>query len=230
MRFLGYFFAVLLALVLLREVPVIGAIFRIPVLGFFAAAAVVSAIVARVGTGLTARRGLSRQVRELGQVETPAMRGKLGRLLLQSGKPREAVEPLEEAVEGDPESPEWRYRLGQARLESGDLEGGLASLEEALQLDERHAYGEVLLRAAEARAAAGDGEGGLSAVERFEVLQGPSPRSAFRRGEALRALGRGDEARDAFQEVGALAREVPGYQRREATGWALRAWWARLLG
>ena len=88
----------------------------------------------------------------------------------------------------------------------------------------------VLSVESEARAAAGDGEGGLSAVERFEVLQGPSPRSAFRRGEALRALGRGDEARAAFQEVGALAREVPGYQRREATGWALRAWWARLFG
>lgn len=230
MRFLGYFLAVMAALVLLREVPVVGAIFRVPVLGFFAAAAVVSALVARAGTWFAGRRRLAQQVRELGQVETPAMRGKLGRLLLQSGQARAALEPLAEAVEGDPGSAEWRYRLGQARLETGDLAGGLASLEEALALDERHAYGEVLLRTAEARRAAGDAEGSLGAAERFEALQGPSPRSAFRRGEALRALGRREEARAAFEAVGRLAREVPGYQRREASGWAARALWARTVG
>jgi len=228
-RFLGYFLAVMAALVVLREVPVVGAIFRIPVLGFFAAAAVVSAVVARAGTWYGARRRLARQVRELGQVETPAMRGKLGRLLLQSGRPREAVAPLEEAAAGDPESAEWRYRLGQARLESGDLAGGLAGLEEALALDERHAYGEVMLRASEARRRAGDAAGALAAAERFEALQGPSPRSAYRRGEALRDLGRGDEARAAFEAVGRLAREVPGYQRREALGWSARALRARLF-
>ena len=72
------------------------------------------------------------------------------------------------------------------------------------------------------------------AKRRLEALimrmrsEAPEDRPSLR--EALRALGRGDEARAAFQEVGALAREVPGYQRREATGWALRAWWARLFG
>lgn len=229
MRFLGYFLAVFVALFVLRQLPLVGGLFRVPLFGFFLAAILVSAVLAKGGAWWSAQRKLASQTRELGQVDTPQMRGKLGRLLLQNGRPAQALEPLGEAVAWEPENPEWHYRLGQALLRTGARDGGVEALARAAELDERHAYGEVLLLLGEARLGAGAPEEALASLDRFEVLQGPSPRSAYRRGRALAALGRKEEARSAYSEVSRLVAEAPKYQRGQAFGFQVRAAFARLL-
>lgn len=229
MRFLGYFLLVFAALFVLRELPILGGLFRIPLLGFFLAALVTSALVARAGALLAARAKLRSQVRELGTVDTPQMRGKLGRLLLQSGRAARAVAPLREAVEADPANVEWHYRLGSALLATGQAAEALSALERAAELQEGHAYGAVLLQLAQAAQLSDRAELALAALERFERLQGPTAEWAYRRGRTLKALGRAAEAREAFASLAGHVRRAPKYQKAEARGWAARGLWARLF-
>jgi len=226
-RFLGYFLLVFAALFVLRELPILGGIFRIPLLGFFLAAIVVSWGVARVGAALSARAKFTGQLRELGTVDTPQMRGKLGRLLLQSGRAREALEPLAEAAAADPQNVDWQFRLGCAHLATGEARAALPFLERAIDLNARHAYGGALLKLAEAQHLAGEGQAALAALDHYERLQGPTAESAFRRGLALKGLGAREEARAAFDTVAEHVRSAPRYQKAEARSWAARAVWAR---
>ena len=224
-RFLAYFFLVFVAMAVLRQLPVLGGVFRIPLLGFFLAAVVVSAVVAKGGEALARRAKLQRQLRELGEVDTPQRRGKLGRLLLQHNRPAAAVEHLRAAIAADPELVDWHYRLGMALLQAGDREGALESLLRARDLDEGFAYGGVLLQLSEAARVTGDLELALGSLERFEVLEGPNPEQAYRKGRVYRALGRPEEARATFDSIPALVKQVPGYQKTEARAWALRGFW-----
>ena len=68
----------------------------------------------------------------------------------------------------------------------------------------------------------------IETIARFERNHGPSPESAYRRGCAHRALGRREDERGAFAEVGRLARQSARYQRGEAAKWARLALLARL--
>lgn len=229
MRFLAYFFLVFVTLFVLRQLPLVGGLFQIPLVGFFLAAMVVSALVARGGQVMTNRAHAKRQMRELGEVDTPQRRGKLGRLLLQNGRAREAVDHLRAACDADEETVDWPYRLGVALLESGEAEEATMWLNKAREMDEGFAYGGVLLKLSEAALALGDFEAALEALERYEVFQGPSPEQAFRRGRVLKAMGRREEAKASLESVTQLAARAPKYQRAEARAWAARAFWAKLF-
>lgn len=226
-RFLGYFLLVFVALTLLRQVPVLGGIFRIPLFGFFLAAVVVSVVAARAGEALASRNKMQRQLKELGEVDTPQRRGKLGRLLLANGRAAQAVEPLRDAVAQDPETADWHYRLGMALLQTGAADEAVESLKDARSLDESFAYGGVHLQLSEALDAVGEGEAALESLDRFEKLQGVTPESAYRRGRVLKGLGRIAEAKAALGSVASLASGVPKYQRGEARIWAWRAFWGK---
>jgi len=226
-RFLGYFLLVFLALFVLRQVPFIGGIFRIPLLGFFLSAAVVSALGARTAQKLAERRRMAREARDLGAVDTPLRRGKLGRLLLSHGRAREAVEHLEVALAADPENVEWSYRLGLALLRTGDGPGAVRHLRDAVERDERHAYGDALLHLGLAELQTGEPEAALSALERLERLEGPTPEQMFHKGRVQKILGRRGEARESFKRLPQLVEEAPGYQKAKARKFALRALWTR---
>lgn len=230
LRLLGFFGLTAVAFVLLTKLPVVGGLARgVPLLGFFAAAAIVSAVLTRAGQRALARSRERALMRQLGAVETPYNKGKLGTLLLKQRSWRRAAPLLAEASAGEPRSAEWAFNLGRAELGAGRPAAAVAALERAVELDEEHAYGAALMRLAEARLASGDAAGSLAALDRLERNHGESPEGAFRRGRALQALGRGADARRAFGRVAELAREAVGYQRREAAGWALRAAAARYL-
>jgi len=183
----------------------------------------------RLGTAAGHRRRFQRMRRDLGQVDTPHNRGKLGALLLSQRRCAQAVPHLEAAVAGEPQSAEWRYRLGCAYLGARRREEAVEALTAAAELDEEHAYGAVLLRLVEALHGSGRHEEALAQVERFERGHGPTPESAYRRGLAHKALGRKDEAAASFDEVSRLAGGAARYQRAEARRFALRAFLARVV-
>lgn len=228
LRLVAFFFGVLVLLRILREIPLVGALFRIPLLGFWLAAILLSVLLSKLATDALDRRKRGALVRQLGAVDTPHNKGKLGTLFLSQGRAKRAIPLLEAAAAGEPESAEWAYRLGSAYLAARRPRQAIEALERALAMDEEHAYGAALMRLAEARAADGDLQGSLVTLERFERNHGPSPESAYRRGVALRASGRRDEARAAFGEVRELAHGAARYQRRSGSAWALRAFFARM--
>ena len=227
-RLIGFFALVLCALFVLRELPVIGALFRIPFVGFWLAAITVSLVATRLASLAVDRAKVRALERRLGAVETPHNQGKLGVLHASLRRHEQAVACLERAAAGEPEFTEWHYRLGISRLALRDLDGARRAFERALELCEDHAYGQALLRLCETQTRTGLGSEALAALVRFERARGPTPESAYRRGLALRLLGDGLAAKAAFDEVGTLARGLARYQQREGWRWSIRAWLARL--
>jgi len=228
LRLIGFFLIVFVALGVLRTLPVVGGIFAIPLFGFYLAAILVSVVGARLAKAAADRMKQKQLERELGGVDTPYNRGKLGLLMLQQGRAKLAVPHLEAALEADPSSDEFTYRLGLALLATGDLPGSIEMLERLTGRNEEHAYGGALLALARAQGAYGDGQGSLGTLDRHDRAFGPVPESAYWRGRVLRALGDRAAAAASFAAVGAIAADQPAYQRRAAATWRLRAQLARL--
>ncbi len=226
LRLIGFFVAILAVMQLLRHVPGLSFVFS-GLWGFWLTALIVSG----VGTWATNRavvsRRLERQRRALEAVDSAHHQGKLGSLLVASGRARAAVAPLEHAVASEPDSPEWRYQLGRALLRAGRAREAIDALAATARIDEEYAYGEVQLRLAEAHTRLGDAQRALGALDCFERNHGPSPESAYRRGVALRKLGRRAEARESFAHVGTLAARAVQFQRARNRGFVLRAFFAR---
>ncbi|MCA8979560.1 MAG: tetratricopeptide repeat protein [Planctomycetes bacterium] len=228
LRLVGFFLLVFAALFVLREVPYVGAPFRIPLLGFYLAAILVSVVGARLATAAADRAKQKRLERELGGVDTPYNRGKLGLLMLQQGRAQQAVPHLAAALEADPESEEFQFRLGLALLESGAAAEAVARLERVVERNEDYAYGAALLALSEARCRAGSARAALDAVEQHDRSFGPTAESCYRRGKALRAIGDRSGSARAFASIGEVASKLPAYHRRAATGWWLKAQLAKL--
>jgi hypothetical protein len=229
LRLIGFFLLVLAVMQLLRFVPFLGPIFRVPFLGFWGAAILCSAVASKLASDAVDRRRFRNRAQDLAAVDTPHNQGKLGLLLLSSGRARAAIEPLTRAVAGEPDSAEWSYRLGCALLEARRPGDAVAALERTARIDEEYAYGAVQLRLAEALRASGKHAEALAALERFERNHGDNPECAYRRGQVLKALGRRDEAVKSFARVPDLARTSARFQRGAARGWIVRAFLARLV-
>ena len=230
LRLVGFFVLVAVVASLLGRLPWIGPLFdHTGIFGLLLVAALISVVAGRVGERLVASRKLRAELRSLSAVGNAHTQGKIGALYLARGRARAALAPLAEAVRGEPDVAEWHYRLGLAHLALRDLQAALAEFERCVEIDEEHAYGAAQLRRAECLQRLGRAEAALEVLTLFERNHGPCPETAFRRGRALRALGRRDQARASFAEVGELARRATRYQRRSATLWALRANWARFV-
>ena len=227
LRLLGFFVLAYLLVSLLAGVPGIGWLFR-GFFGFWLAAILLGVALTRLSELGVRRARMGSRMRELEAVDSPHNQGKLGSLLLGGGSAARAVPHLERAVEGEPESAEWRYRLGQALLRTGQGARAVEVLQAAAAIDEEHAYGGVQLALAEARLRNGDAAGALAALDTFDRNHGPSPESAYRRGIALRKLGRRDEAAASLRKVGELASRAAKFKQQENRGWVLRAFFARI--
>ena len=229
LRLVGFFLLVLVALHVLRLIPIVGPIFDIPILGFWGAAILISVAASRWATFALDRRRISRRIRDLGHVDTPHNQGKLGSLYVAGRRYRAAIAPLERAVAGEPDVAEWKYRLGIALLELRRPREAVAALEAAAAIDEEHAYGLVLMRLAQAKLAAGDAAGAIEALDRRDRNHGPDAESAYRRGKAMKALGKRDEAQASFREASKLAGSAARFQRGAARKWAALAVLARVI-
>jgi len=62
------------------------------------------------------------------------------RVLLESGRPKEALERIEKALGQEPMSNEGLRLLGRARYEIGDIEGAIGAYHKALSIDERDVW------------------------------------------------------------------------------------------
>lgn len=230
LRLLGFFGLTFVVFLVLTRLPFVGRLAGgVPILGFFLAAALASRGLQLWVQAATNRRKEQALVRQLGAVDSPYNKGKLGSLLLLQRRYAKAVPLFADACAGEPESAEWHFKHGRALLRTRRAEEAVAALERAVELDEEHAYGAAMMHLAEARLAAGDVEGSLEALDRVERNHGDTPESAYRRGLALRAAGRKDEAKRHFARVGELAKAAVGYQKRTASLWSLRAAMARLI-
>ena len=127
LRLIGFFILVFMLMGILQHVPIVGAVFRIPFLGFWVTAILLSVVLSRLAVRTVDRRRFTSLQRQLGAVETPHNQGKLGMLLLNQGQYRRAIPQLQRACEGEPDSAEWHYRLGCALLGARRPEDAIAT-------------------------------------------------------------------------------------------------------
>ena len=228
-RLIGFFLVTFLVLQVLRLVPFIGGLFRMPLLGFFLASIVVSLAVSSYGSAALSRRQLRRRKRDLGNVDTPHNQGKLGSLTLAAGDARGAVGPLEKALAGEPQSLEWRWRLGLALLATARAAEAVTTLAPAYARDEDYAYGELAERYAEAQLRSGEASAALATLERIERHNGGSPRSAYLLGRTLRAQGEKQRARATFALVGERVSKLGRLKPKGSEWLALKAFAQRWM-
>lgn len=230
LRWLLYLGSIFVVMLVLRELPLIGGWFRIPLVGFFTSAALVGFLGRTWAEKALERRHTQNLIRRHGGVETPHNRGKIGSALEASGRFRAALPHFEAASEGEPDSAEWSWRRGRCLLELRRVEEATAALERALELDPEIGYGAARLQLAWAHLASGDGERALEAVELAERFHGPSPESAFKKARILKSLGRKEDAARSLAEVSSLAKSGAAYQRSANREWVSKAIWMRLFG
>jgi len=228
LRLVGFFALVLVAYRFLVVMPVVGPVLgRLGIFGYWAVAILVSVLLARLGEKLVQRALLKKRMRDLGVVETPNNEGKLGTMLLQSGRVRAAVPHLEAAFAGQPEVSDWAFGLGRAMLTLGKPEKAGSYFARVVADSPIHGYGGAYLGLADAALALGRAEGALEALDQHDQHHGANPKSLYLRGKALRALGRKDEARVAFGKVLELGSDLPKFQRKGYLSLAFKAMLAR---
>ncbi len=218
MQWIGFFIGALLLSSVMRHVPGIGGLFG-GIWGFWIAVLLLSAVTNWLTTRWLEYLRLRRGRAEFSQVDNAHNQGKLGTLLLQNGRSRAALGPLERAVAGDPHSAEWLYRLGSALRLCGEPARASVELEAALKIAPAHAWGEVGIELALARKAIGDDQGALQALQEREREHGESVRSAYLRGVLLSRRGKREESRAAFRQVGEIARRSPRFSRKGTLRW-----------
>ncbi|MCC7166655.1 MAG: tetratricopeptide repeat protein [Rhodospirillales bacterium] len=155
----------------------------------------------RQGEHLPAAQALRRFL-EIELHNVPALLA-LGRILIESGRAREAVAPLEQAMLLEPDDPLIRVELGNAHAALGENELARQRFDEALALDPLCAaaaanIGNLLF-------AANDLAGALEWHERAHKAKPDDARHINNRGVALKELGRIEEADQAFAQ--AIARD-----------------------
>ena len=104
LRLVGFFVLAALLAAVLGQVPLIGPLFRhTGLIGILISAALLSVLFTRVGERMLVARKLRSEIRALGEVGNARSHGKMGALYLARGRPRAALEHLEEAARGEPE-------------------------------------------------------------------------------------------------------------------------------
>lgn len=155
-----------------------------------------------------------------------AARSDLGRLLVEAGKPREALDHLEAAIQRMPDQAETLYVLGAARLGVGDHAQGRPAVERALALDPRLRYGEPYLTLADFYLERKEYAQAIPLLEECVGINASSVEGRYKLGQALWASGDAKGAEAILTEAVEIFPQLPGFRRRVARPWK---WKAQLL-
>ncbi|ASA21107.1 tetratricopeptide repeat protein [Paenibacillus donghaensis] len=151
----------------------------------------------------------------------------LARLLADRKRYSEAQPLLQSIEDRYAQSAEYWVELGHVHLMLGSTELGEAQMLKGLEINRRAQYGQPYLRLAEAFRRT-DQDKALHYVSQFQEIQSSSSEAYYLAGSMYKALGRTEEAKQAFAESTAVYRTLPGYKKRQERRWALRSFFAKL--
>lgn len=152
----------------------------------------------------------------------------LAEIWLDRMRPGRALELLDEARRRDPEDAELLFLTGLARYRGGNAEGALQPLVEAVERAPRMRFGAPFLVAGQALTALGRYEEAEDALARYVATNNSSIEGYVRLADVRRQRGDHSGARKALDQALETWTQIPGYHRRAAIGWWLRAQAARL--
>lgn len=229
LRLIGFFAAVWVVHRLLLFVPGIGPVLaKSSFFGFWLVAILVAVLSSGVLQRRLAIRRLARRRSELLAAGTPHNHGKVGLIDLSMGRAKRAKEHLELAFEGQPDVLDWALGLGNVHLALDEPQRAGEYFARVVQGDPDMGFGAPWLGLAQAAIGVGRPADALEPLEECERRFGKTPELMLVRGLALKQLGRKEEAQQALDQVGELARDLPGAQRGRKLKLGWRAFWQKL--
>jgi tetratricopeptide (TPR) repeat protein len=154
-----------------------------------------------------------------------AAQRELALIYLEKRRPRPAVPLLTAALERDPDSPDLHHHLGRALLGCGRWQDAVDHLVTAVTADPRLAYGDPYLHAGDALMRLRRFDDAEESFSRAVAVNASSVEGQTKLGLARAARGDRPGAGTAFTAARATYHQLPGYGKRRAWTWALRAWW-----
>jgi len=146
----------------------------------------------------------------------------LGMILLDSGRPGEALEVLRPAHDKDASSAEINHLMGQALLRSGKPAEAIDYLKKAIEIDPRFRYGESHLYLGEALIEMKDPDGALKSLETYLGINHSSIEGLYQYARVLGALGDKQKAKETAENAIKTHKANPRFRRRRDWRWYVR--------
>jgi tetratricopeptide (TPR) repeat protein len=131
----------------------------------------------------------------------------------------EAIARFERAIAIDKTEADPYYQLGRIAREQGRTEEALKYYQTAASLDDKHSSSDVWREIGACHFMAGRTDQALAALEKYTARRQYDPEGLYWYGRTLAALGRKQEAREAFQQSIESVRTMPSHRRPEVRRW-----------
>jgi tetratricopeptide (TPR) repeat protein len=177
-----------------------------------------------LGTGLRSRQRLKERLENatLNPRDADA-HYQLGLIYQQRRQYEAAIERFRKAIAVDPDEADAYFQLGRIAREQGNHSEALEYYRAAARIDDKHASSEVWREIGVASLLAGDCEAARQALEKYLDRRPYDPEGDCWYGRVLAQLGRGDEARAAFEQAIEAVRTMPVARKRKVRSWESEA-------
>jgi tetratricopeptide (TPR) repeat protein len=177
--------------------------------------------VSRLGEGLRARQNYRRMMEAAAiNPHDGEAQFQLGLVHQQRRQRTEALQRFRKAVEIDPTHTDAHLQLGKIAREEGRLRDALAEFQIVVNQDERIHSSEVLKELGAVYLAARQYEDAKNELDVYIERRPYDPEGLYYYGQALEALGKKDEAHEAYQRAVEADRTAPRYRRRYTAKWS----------
>jgi len=147
----------------------------------------------------------------------------LGLLYRQRHDLAQAESRFRQAVEIDVEDADYLFQLGRLLREQGKAEEALGWLRQAAQRNDKASNSEVWREIGGAQLTLGRHGEAVGSLARYVERREYDPEGLVLYGQALRELGQGAEARQAFERAVEAVRTMPNYRKGETRRWGSQA-------
>ena len=131
----------------------------------------------------------------------------------------EAIPRFERAIEIDPSDPDPQYQLGRILMEQKRYAEARAHFAAAAEASDKHSSSDVWRELGAADLELGETEKALAELEKFVDRREYDPEGLYLLGRALKASGRGAEAKVAFERCVEAVKTMPSKRRRQTGRW-----------
>lgn len=144
----------------------------------------------------------------------------LALIYLQRRQESKAIEHLAKALEIDETEIDANYEMGKIERANGNLQKALDHFAVVLEQNDKHALSEVWREVGETYFAAGMLDQAHDALEKFTIRRSADVEGLYYFGKVLKAQGKTEEARAAFEQAVQSANSSPDFSRRGTLHWS----------
>ena len=144
----------------------------------------------------------------------------LGLIYQQRRQYTEAIQRFTNAVAIDPGETDAHFQLGRIAREQGRLKDALQHFQTVVDQNDKHSQNEILRELGAVYLAARQFEDARHELAEYVERRPYDPEGLFYYGQSLEGLGKGAEAREAYQRAAEAARTAPRYRQRLVARWS----------